>query len=136
MLTMFATVIGAGVAMDEVANPELASDGRSSDEGAVARAVGLSGLALLTGYSMLEGFDRSSTCRSATAAAGLPTRGESDWALPFVVLAGSTTAMSAGHTDLCRPNQRRTALCKDGMYSCSLHRAGTCSSHQGVSLWL
>ncbi len=142
MITMVGTAIGAGVAMDEAANPTIASDGRSSGEDAIAGAVVLSGLALLTGYSMLQGFDRSSMCRSATAAAGLPTRGGSDWALPFVVLGAAAAAMSAGSggggttstdTDLCRPYQRRTALCRDGMYSCLLNRAGTCSHHQGVS---
>ena len=28
-----------------------------------------------------------------------------------------------------------TALCKDGTYSYSLHRAGTCSHHGGVDMW-
>jgi len=29
----------------------------------------------------------------------------------------------------------KTALCKDGWYSASLHRSGTCSSHGGVAYW-
>lgn len=29
-----------------------------------------------------------------------------------------------------------TARCKDGTYSFSQHRSGTCSGHKGVSLWL
>lgn len=29
-----------------------------------------------------------------------------------------------------------TAKCKDGTYSFSLHRSGTCSGHRGVSSWL
>jgi hypothetical protein len=29
-----------------------------------------------------------------------------------------------------------TARCKDGTYSFSKHRSGTCSGHRGVSKWL
>jgi hypothetical protein len=29
-----------------------------------------------------------------------------------------------------------TARCRDGAYSCSEHRSGTCSSHGGVDQWL
>ena len=29
-----------------------------------------------------------------------------------------------------------TALCRDGSYSFSAHRRGTCSHHRGVSKWL
>lgn len=29
-----------------------------------------------------------------------------------------------------------TARCKDGTYSFSRHRSGTCSGHRGVSQWL
>jgi hypothetical protein len=29
-----------------------------------------------------------------------------------------------------------TAQCKDGSYSFSLHRSGTCSGHRGVAKWL
>ncbi|GAA4553920.1 DUF3761 domain-containing protein [Amycolatopsis samaneae] len=29
-----------------------------------------------------------------------------------------------------------TALCKDGTYSYSQHRSGTCSGHGGVRTWL
>jgi hypothetical protein len=29
-----------------------------------------------------------------------------------------------------------TAKCKDGTYSKSAHRSGTCSSHGGVDTWL
>ncbi|MCU1400179.1 MAG: hypothetical protein JWN62_3288 [Acidimicrobiales bacterium] len=28
-----------------------------------------------------------------------------------------------------------TAKCKDGTYSYSTHRSGTCSGHKGVSIW-
>jgi len=29
-----------------------------------------------------------------------------------------------------------TAICKDGTYSYSAHRRGTCSWHKGVKIWL
>nr|WP_273944661.1 DUF3761 domain-containing protein [Kutzneria chonburiensis] len=29
-----------------------------------------------------------------------------------------------------------TAKCKDGTYSFSQHRSGTCSGHGGVAVWL
>jgi hypothetical protein len=29
-----------------------------------------------------------------------------------------------------------TAVCRDGSYSYSAHRSGTCSSHGGVARWL
>lgn len=34
------------------------------------------------------------------------------------------------------PPAGATAICRDGDYSFSRHRTGTCSGHQGVSEWL
>ncbi len=34
------------------------------------------------------------------------------------------------------PPEGATAQCKDGTYSFSQHRRGTCSGHDGVSRWL
>lgn len=34
------------------------------------------------------------------------------------------------------PPSGATARCKDGTYSQSLHRSGTCSGHKGVAEWL
>lgn len=34
------------------------------------------------------------------------------------------------------PPADATALCRDGSYSYSEHRAGTCSGHRGVARWL
>lgn len=34
------------------------------------------------------------------------------------------------------PPQRSSALCRDGYYSFSEHRSGTCSGHRGVKSWL
>ncbi|HEY1834911.1 MAG TPA: DUF3761 domain-containing protein [Solirubrobacteraceae bacterium] len=53
-----------------------------------------------------------------------------------------TYVNSEGHT-VCRPEESpdgppagATARCKDGTYSFSEHRSGTCSSHGGVAEWL
>jgi Protein of unknown function (DUF3761) len=44
----------------------------------------------------------------------------------------SAPTASAGNTD----PTGATAKCKDGTYSKSAHRSGTCSSHGGVAEWL
>jgi hypothetical protein len=53
-----------------------------------------------------------------------------------------TYVNSEGHT-VCRPEESSsgpppgaTARCRDGTYSFSEHRSGTCSSHGGVAEWL
>ena len=35
-----------------------------------------------------------------------------------------------------KPPKGATARCKDGTYSFSQHRRGTCSGHKGVAAWL
>jgi hypothetical protein len=47
----------------------------------------------------------------------------------LVVVAVSTAAASA-------PPHGATAVCRDGTYSYSHHRSGTCSHHGGVARWL
>jgi hypothetical protein len=44
----------------------------------------------------------------------------------------SAPTTTAGNTD----PTGATAKCKDGTYSKSQHRSGTCSSHGGVAEWL
>ncbi len=46
-------------------------------------------------------------------------------ATPFVVEAKTTASP-----------YRPTAICRDGTYSYSAHRKGTCSWHKGVRIWL
>jgi hypothetical protein len=46
--------------------------------------------------------------------------------------AASTPSSTSGNTD----PTGATAKCKDGTYSKSQHRSGTCSSHGGVAEWL
>jgi Protein of unknown function (DUF3761) len=67
----------------------------------------------------------------APAAAATPA------APPATAAKSSTAAKSAptaaaGNTD----PTGATAKCKDGTYSKSAHRSGTCSSHGGVAEWL
>jgi hypothetical protein len=57
-----------------------------------------------------------------------------------LMLAGSAGAKDAcrdehGHFARCAP-AGATALCRDGTYSFSQHRSGTCSHHGGVARWL
>ncbi|MBX3159216.1 MAG: DUF3761 domain-containing protein [Deltaproteobacteria bacterium] len=98
---------------------------------------------------MFVGFSRSSTCRDAVRAAGLEPYGSNDWLLPPLILvtvglaasatSNRTNAPSSSPTidfDLCAPGATATAICNDGIESCSLNRSGTCSHHQGVARWL
>ena|SRR5450631_1851612 len=70
---------------------------------------------------------------AAPAAAATPAP-----ATPAATAAKSSTATksaptaTAGNTD----PTGATAKCKDGTYSKSAHRSGTCSSHGGVAEWL
>lgn len=57
----------------------------------------------------------------------------------------STSCQNGTYTNVdgnvvCRPSTNNTggatAICRDGTYSYSQHRSGTCSHHGGVSTWL
>lgn len=58
---------------------------------------------------------------------------------PSVSCPNGTYVNSADNT-VCRPSATNTggatAICKDGTYSYSQSRSGTCSHHGGVSRWL
>lgn len=58
---------------------------------------------------------------------------------PTTPCANGTYVNSAGNT-VCRPSTQNTggatAICRDGTYSYSQSRRGTCSYHGGVSRWL
>lgn len=58
---------------------------------------------------------------------------------PTTTCANGTYKNSAGQT-VCRPSTQNTggatAICRDGTYSYSQSRRGTCSHHGGVSRWL
>jgi len=52
----------------------------------------------------------------------------------FLVVVGVLAVMVAGSAAAAPPGA--TALCRDGTYSYSKHRSGTCSHHGGVAKWL
>lgn len=122
-------------------------DANERSTGSARRGDRLGGVAVLSAYSMFRGFDRSRECRVATAQAGLVPHGDNDWTIAplTLIVVGLVVAAQRGgggsepmpvDLDLCRPGQIRTALCRDGVYSCSLNRSGTCSHHQGVATFL
>lgn len=46
------------------------------------------------------------------------------------------TVHSPAHTNDGKVPRGATAKCRDGSYSFSQHRSGTCSGHHGVAAWL
>jgi hypothetical protein len=90
------------------------------------------------------GIQKAATAKPATAAAPAPAAAPAAAApasatpAPAATAAKTSTAAksaptaTAGNTD----PTGATAKCKDGTYSKSAHRSGTCSSHGGVAEWL
>jgi Protein of unknown function (DUF3761) len=82
------------------------------------------------------GIQKATKAKPATAATAAPANSAAS--APAATAAKSSTATksaptaSAGNTD----PTGATAKCKDGTYSKSAHRSGTCSSHGGVAEWL
>src|SRR5436309_4659903 len=56
--------------------------------------------------------------------------------LVLVTVAALTVSISAATAGLSSAPPGATALCRDGTYSYSQHRSGTCSHHGGVARWL
>jgi hypothetical protein len=55
----------------------------------------------------------------------------------FTVVAAATAALAASASTAANaPPPGATAICRDGTYSFSQHRSGTCSHHGGVARWL
>ena len=48
----------------------------------------------------------------------------------------SAAAVGSGRAPAASPPVGATAVCRDGTFSFSLHRSGTCSYHGGVATWL
>jgi hypothetical protein len=130
---------GAAAAASDAGNPNLTPEEK---EGAAPAAVILGSVAVLAAYSMVRGFQKSSSCRAAVDAAGFQSSGGNNWVLPPLILFTAAAAASSSGSprpvdaDLCPPGGIQTAICRDGLYSCSRYRAGTCSHHGGVSVWL
>jgi hypothetical protein len=92
--------------------------------------------------SMIYGFNKTSECRSEVTQQGFLSSGGGDWIyapaiaslVGLVVLASKARSGGGGSSDpdLCSPGELRTAMCNDGVYSCSKRRSGTCSWHRGV----
>ncbi|MGF6886017.1 hypothetical protein ABIA39_007470 [Nocardia sp. GAS34] len=63
-------------------------------------------------------------------------------AAPALIACGAGEYENVDHDCVPRPEQApaapdgATAQCKDGTYSFSRHRTGTCSHHGGVARWL
>lgn len=68
-----------------------------------------------------------------------PTVKSTTQSTPATQCTNGTYVNSAGNT-VCRPSETNTggatARCKDGSYSYSQSRSGTCSHHGGVAQWL
>jgi hypothetical protein len=72
----------------------------------------------------------------ASPAAGAPASTAAS-AAPAASAAKSSTATKSAPTATSNTDPTgATAKCKDGTYSKSTHRSGTCSSHGGVAEWL
>jgi hypothetical protein len=69
---------------------------------------------------------------AAAPAAATPVAAPAATAAKSTTAAKSAPTATAGNTD----PTGATAKCKDGTYSKSAHRSGTCSSHGGVAEWL
>jgi hypothetical protein len=99
----------------------------------------------LPAVSMLYGFQTTHTCRQVKGWRGEWPEGGNDWLIAPAVVVTLGVAMAAvrhggsqqrpANNDLCLPGARPTAICNDGVVSCSLNRAGTCSWHGGVRQW-
>ncbi|HEX3604079.1 MAG TPA: DUF3761 domain-containing protein [Steroidobacteraceae bacterium] len=74
----------------------------------------------------------AATAAPATPATPAATPAPSSTAAKTATATKSAPTAAAGNTDPAGA----TAKCKDGTYSKSAHRSGTCSSHGGVAEWL
>jgi hypothetical protein len=89
-----------------------------------------------TGKGTCSGHGGVQKAAKATTPAAAPAKTATP--APAATAAKSSTATksaptaTAGNTD----PTGATAKCKDGTYSKSAHRSGTCSSHGGVAEWL
>jgi hypothetical protein len=90
------------------------------------------------------GVQKAGKAKAATAAAPAPAAAPAAAATPAAAPAPAATAAKSSTATKSVPTATAsntdptgaTAKCKDGTYSKSAHRSGTCSSHGGVAEWL
>jgi hypothetical protein len=84
-----------------------------------------------SGHGGVQKAAKTKPAAAAPAAAATPAAPPATAAKSSTATKSAPTA-AAGNTD----PTGATAKCKDGTYSKSAHRSGTCSSHGGVAQWL
>ena len=115
--------------------PAWAADGSSAPttckDGTTSTA---SGRGACSGHGGVRKASKSkATAAAEPAAAAAPAAGSAmTAAAPAAGTAMTAAAPAAGNTNPAGA----TAKCKDGTYSKSKHRSGTCSKHGGVADWL
>ena len=77
---------------------------------------------------------KSSAVKPAAPAASMQAAPPIAPVAPRTIATRTTTTTKAKTTSAAGPNGA-TAQCKDGTYSKSMHRSGTCAGHKGVATW-
>ena len=105
-----------------------------------------SGKGTCSGHGGIQKATKAKTAAAATTAAPATAAAAAPAAAPAATPAAapSTTAAKTATATKSAPTTAvsntdptgATAKCKDGTYSKSTHRSGTCSSHGGVAEWL
>jgi Protein of unknown function (DUF3761) len=128
--TIIARLVGAPLLIFALAMPSFAADPAPTTckDGTTTTSTGKG---TCSGHGGVQKAAKTTTPAAAPAKTATP-------AAPAATAAKSSTATksaptaTAGNTDPAGA----TAKCKDGTYSKSAHRSGTCSSHGGVAEWL
>jgi hypothetical protein len=97
---------------------------------AVARLLGHACVAIAAGMWLA-----AAPAFAYSAAATTPDEADLDNHATYQNRSGETVHAPA-HSKSGRVPEGATARCRDGTYSFSRHRSGTCSGHHGVAAWL
>jgi hypothetical protein len=131
-VTLMVFTLGVSARAADSSAPTTCKDGTTSTA---------TGRGACSGHGGVQKASKSKPAADATAAAPAKAAAPATAAAPAAAAPAqpkSSTASKAaptakaGNTD----PTGATAKCKDGTYSKSKHRAGTCSSHGGVAEWL
>jgi hypothetical protein len=121
---------GAATSTSEPAAPTTSGGATTCKDGTTSSATGKGAC---SGHG---GVQKATSAKSAVAAPTTVTPAAATAAAPAAksppVTTKSAPTAATGNTD----PTGATAKCKDGTYSKSQHRSGTCSSHGGVAEWL